>query len=113
MKELNRDKAILEKMLKYCNQIDEAHETYGTSYEIFEKNSVYHNAVCMCLMQIGELANHLSDEFKVKHNQIPWNAIRGMRNIVAHEYGNIDYEIVWETATEEIKVLYEFCIEQM
>ena len=31
MKELNRDKAILEKMLKYCNQIDEAHEIYGTS----------------------------------------------------------------------------------
>ena len=60
-------------------------------------------------MQIGELSNHLSENFKTTYSDIPWNAIRGMRNIVAHEYGNIDFEIVWETVTVEIKDLYDFC----
>ena len=47
---------------------------------------------------------------KAEHTDIPWNAIRGMRNIVAHEYGNIDFEIVWETASMEIKELCDFCL---
>ena len=64
----------------------------------------------MCLMQIGELSNHLSEDFKSTHTDIPWTAVRGMRNIVAHEYGNIDFEIVWETASIEIKELYNFCL---
>ena len=55
-------------------------------------------------------SNHLSEDFKSTHTDIPWTAIRGMRNIVAHEYGNIDFEIVWETASIEIKELYNFCL---
>ena len=57
---------------------------------MFCNNPTHRNAVAMCLMQIGELAGNLSDEFKDSHKEIPWRAIRGMRNVVAHEYANID-----------------------
>ena len=110
MKEYNRDISIIEKIIKYCAQIEEAHQRFNLSFEDFKNDSLYHNAVCMCLMQIGELANHLSDDFKSTYKQIPWSAIRGMRNIVAHEYGSIDFEIVWETATNEIEDLKNFCL---
>lgn len=60
-------------------------------------------------MQIGELTNNLSEEFKNNNTDIPWREIRGMRNIVAHEYGHIDYEIVWETLEDGVPVLKEFC----
>ena len=110
MKEHDRDISIIEKIIKYCNQIEEAHLRFDSSFENFKNDSLYHNAVCMCLMQIGELSNHLSEDFKSTHTDIPWTAIRGMRNIVAHEYGNIDFEIVWETASIEIKELYNFCL---
>ena len=67
----------------------------------------------MCLLQIGELSNKLSEEFKTAHKQIPWRAIRGMRNVVAHEYGKIDVETVWETAENGTLELMEFCQQEL
>lgn len=61
---LNRDISIIEKIYNYCNEIDEAHNTFNKSYDNFKVNSVYKNAVCLCLMQIGELTNNLSEDFK-------------------------------------------------
>ncbi|MBQ6715202.1 MAG: DUF86 domain-containing protein [Clostridia bacterium] len=49
----------------------------------------------MCILQIGELVNRLSDDFKSNNAHIPWNKIRCMRNYVAHEYGSIDFDIIW------------------
>lgn len=79
----------------------------------FCESSTYRNAVAMCLLQIGELVNKLSDDFKARYNGIPWRAIKGMRNVVAHEYGSIDVEIVWETAEDGIRELKEFCQEYL
>ena len=93
------DQEIIEKISRYCEEIDEAHATFHKSYDAFVSNSVYRNAVCLCLMQIGELANHLSDGFKETYRKIPWRAIRGMRNVVAH----------WETAKDGVSELTHFC----
>lgn len=106
---LNRDISIIEKIYNYCNEIDEAHNTFNKSYDNFKVNSVYKNAVCLCLMQIGELTNKLSEDFKNNNTDIPWREIRAMRNIVAHEYGHIDYEIVWETIEDGVPGLKDFC----
>lgn len=109
MESNERDFAIVEKMIAYCCEIEEAHEVFHTSYVEFIENSVYKNAVCLCIMQIGELSNHLSENFKEKHSNIPWKQIRGMRNVVAHEYGNIDTATVWETVLEDIPEIKRFC----
>ena len=106
---LNRDISIIEKIYNYCNEIHEAHNTFNKSYDNFKVNSVYKNAVCLCLMQIGELTNNLSEDFKNNNTDIPWREIRCMRNIVAHEYGHIDYEIVWETIEDGVPGLKDFC----
>lgn len=45
--------------------------------EKFMQSSTYRNAVTMPILQIGELANRLSDEFKRSYPEIPWNEIRG------------------------------------
>ena len=37
--------------------------------------------------------------------RIPWRAIIGMRNLHAHDYENVDLEIVWNTLLEDIPVL--------
>ena len=108
-----RDNQILEKILKYCSEIEAAHEDFGRSFERFCNSSTYRNAVAMCLLQIGELTNKLSEEFKSTHRQIPWRAIRGMRNVGAHEYGKIDVETVWETAENGTRELMEFCQQEL
>ena len=105
----NRDRTVIEHILRYCNQIDVAHADFGRSKERFMQSTTYQNAVSLCILQIGELVNHLSDDFKATHKQVPWHKIRGMRNYVAHEYGSIDFDVVWYVATESILNLREFC----
>lgn len=55
----------------------------------------------------GELVSRLSNEFIEEYNMIPWYAIKGMRNLHAHDYENVDFEIVWNTLVEDIPDLKE------
>ena len=69
-----------------------------------------HCAVSMCILQIGELANALSQEFRAETSkQIQWNLVRGMRNWIAHAYDEVETDIVWGTANEDIPNLLQFC----
>lgn len=109
-----RDFEILNSILKYCCQINEANRQFNSKRESFEENSVYRNAVAMCVLQIGELAKRLSEEYKMHTiDEIPWHQVQGLRNVVAHEYGNIDTESLWETICDDIPHLSEFCSEQI
>ena len=109
----NRDKDVIGHILRYCQQIETAHDDFGHSRDRFDQSTTYQNAVSMCILQIGELVNHLSNDFKENHTEIPWRKIRGMRNYVAHEYGTIDLDVVWTVATDSIVVLRRFCIEYL
>ena len=58
----NRDRDIVEHILRYCNQVETAHLDFGRSKDRFVESSTYQNAVSMCILQIGELAGKLSEE---------------------------------------------------
>ena len=70
---------------------------------------VYQNAVAMCILQLGELTKQLTPEFTAAHRQIPWSLIAKTRDNYAHHYGVVDFELVWETAVEDIPGLAAFC----
>lgn len=64
----------------------------------------------MSLLQIGELTGHLPEDFReATKATIYWPAIKGMRNLFAHNYGALDIDLVWETAVGDIPMLLEFC----
>ena len=65
----------------------------------------------MNLMQIGELANHLPEDFQEKNDHIPWRLIIDQRHIIAHGYGTIKLDLLWGTVCEDIPVLHEQCLE--
>ncbi len=54
------------------------------------------------IANIGASAVHLSPTTTAAFPDIPWDDIRDMRNLVAHEYHNIDPEIVWNTLETDI-----------
>ena len=56
---------------------------------------------------IGEAARRISDDFKNTHPEVPWRKIIGQRNVLAHEYGEILHERVWNVAVQDIPVLIE------
>jgi len=51
---------------------------------------------------IGEAARHVSAELKQAYPEIPWRAMIGQRNILAHEYGEVRHEMIWNVATMRI-----------
>ena len=104
-----RDERILKHMLNWCIQNTDAHQQYSRSREAFDQISTYRNAVSMCLFQICELAGHLSDDFRSSHPELPWQQINGMRNLLAHDYGNMNTESIWETSCNDIPGIEAFC----
>jgi uncharacterized protein with HEPN domain len=56
---------------------------------------------------IGEAARRISDDFKNAHPEIPWRKIVGQRNVLAHEYGEILHERIWNVAVHDIPALIE------
>jgi hypothetical protein len=51
----------------------------------------------------------LSDDFKEDNPTIQWRGIKLLRNIVAHRYGQIDYDIVWDICLNDVPELLDFC----
>ena len=92
-------------IVSYCEQIDIAVERFGKSYDTFVNDPVYHNAVSLCILQIGELVGNLSETFRAEHSAIPWRQIKLMRNIVAHRYGTVDHSITWDVVEHDIPEL--------
>jgi uncharacterized protein with HEPN domain len=62
-------------------------------------------AVTQTLSNIGELENVLDKDFKDKYTEIPWAAIRITRNIIAHDYISVNFQTIWQTASESIPEL--------
>jgi uncharacterized protein with HEPN domain len=51
---------------------------------------------------IGEAARGMSDEFRTQHPELPWKKMVGMRDRLIHGYYDVDLDVVWETATEDL-----------
>jgi uncharacterized protein with HEPN domain len=58
-------------------------------------------------MLIGEVTTRLSDDFCTQHPSIPWHEIAGMRNRLVRHNGNINWPLVWITASQDAPQLLE------
>jgi|LSQX01.1.fsa_nt_gb uncharacterized protein with HEPN domain len=96
-------------MIQYADEIALTIERYNLDFEKFKEDFVVKNAIAMCILQIGELVGKLSDDFKKRHSTMPWKEIKAMRNVAAHNYGEIDLEILWETVINDVPALKDFC----
>ncbi len=59
-------------------------------------------AVVRGLEIIGEAAKKIPDSVKVKHPQVPWREVAGMRDKLVHDYFGVNAEVVWRTAVEDV-----------
>jgi uncharacterized protein with HEPN domain len=98
----DRDKEVILKMMKYCNDINLLMKRYNSDFEVYKIYISFQYSCNMCIIQIGELVGRLSEDFIEAHSQIPWYAIKAMRNLHAHDYERVDLDIVWNTLTEEV-----------
>lgn len=104
-----KDKRIVELIIKHCLNIEE--DVLNVAEDCFNNDRKTQNSICFDILQIGELAKSLSDEFIVNYSSMPWKDIKGMRDWVVHGYQTIKMSRVWRTAVEDIKPLREYCEE--
>ena len=74
----------------------------GVTYVDYEKNLMLRSAIERQLEIIGEAARRVSPEFQQEHPEIAWRNITGLRNILAHEYGEIKIDRIWLIATTNV-----------
>lgn len=72
-----------------------------------EDNRPLLNSVTMELIQAQEAANQLSDAFISEIPDLPWPQLRGLRNIIVHEYDAIDADELYRTVTVDVPHLIE------
>jgi len=66
----------------------------GMNFEAFAWDQKTVDAVVHNLGIIGEAAGRLPESVRQTHADIPWDEIRGLRNIVIHEYFGVSKEII-------------------
>ncbi len=79
--------------------------TANMSFVEFAYDDMMVDAVVRNLEIIGEAARQLSPELREQYPAIDWVAVVGFRNIVIHEYFDVDLEIVWTIATQRLPQL--------
>ena len=82
-----------------------AEYTDGMTYEEFVADGRTRDAVVRNLMTMGESVRWIPDVVLGKHPKVPWRTLRGMRNVVVHEYFGIDDDILWQTVRGDLPPL--------
>ncbi len=71
-------------------------------FEEFEKDTMRFLAVSRLLEIIGEATKNLSSDFKSKHPIIPWKKMAGLRDVIIHDYQELNKEMIYKIASEDI-----------
>jgi uncharacterized protein with HEPN domain len=87
----------LEDILTSINRISKYIEGYN--FADFKKDFKTVDAVIRNFEIIGEASKNLPDQVKEKYNDVPWAEMYLLRNKVSHEYFGVDYEIIWDIAS--------------
>jgi uncharacterized protein with HEPN domain len=99
----DKDLAYLWDMLDAAKTVARIFE--ATTERAWDENETLRLAVERGVEIVGEAARRVSKTYQKQHPEIPWRRIIGQRNVLAHEYGDIDYKQLFDTAKRDIPVL--------
>ena len=79
----------------------------GMTMEAFLQDKKTNRAVVYQMQIIGEALSHIDDDFRGMHLDVPKSQIIGMRNIIVHEYFEVNLKRVWQTIQNDLPKLKE------
>ena len=103
MDNLKNDTYYIQKIIQDLNFI--VLHMKDVDIEELNENEVLLDSMLFRMIQLSENAKKLSDEYKMKNSNVPWNAIYGLRNRIVHDYGNVDLNVVFETLKNDVPEL--------
>ena len=93
----------IEDMLEAVERIQRY--TAGMTFEAFSEDHRTIDAVVRNFEVLGEAARHVDDDLAGQAPEVPWADVRGMRNVVMHEYFGVDLTTVWKTVSDDLAPL--------
>ena len=100
---MKSDSLYIEHIISSINKIQEY--IIELDLETFLADNKTQDAVVRQFEIIGEATKRISADFRDNHPDIPWLEMAGMRDVLIHDYIDVNFEIVWKTATENIPVV--------
>ncbi len=79
--------------------------TKGLTLEKFQRDALVMDAVIRNLEIIGEASKNIPHKIKKRYPNIEWEKITALRNVLAHEYFGVDYEILWDIVANKLPAL--------
>ncbi len=76
----------IQKTLLYAQGIERHH---------LQEDDEKQAAILYRLIVIGEATKRLSDELREQYSMIPWRQMAGLRDVVIHDYDELDFDILW------------------
>lgn len=101
---MNKDPAVyLQDIIDSIDHIEKY--TQNTSLNRFEEDEYMQDAVIRRFQIIGEATKRIPNEFKQKYSDIPWKHATGMRDVLVHDYNEVNLSRLWKTITEDLPKL--------
>jgi uncharacterized protein with HEPN domain len=103
---MRNDRADRLRLLHMQEAIEEI-ESYlnGVDFESFVRDSMVRFACIKQLEIIGEASNHVSENTKLRFTFVEWNQLRGLRNVLVHEYFGVDVKVIWDILIWDLQPL--------
>ena len=92
-------------IIRYSEGIASYITYFGKDFEIFAGSELYQDACYSKINQITQCLDRIAmkdPEFFEMNFSFSIGSIKGIRNIISHQYENVDNRIVWRFITEEI-----------
>ena len=74
----------------------------GLTRQEFNDNELIQDAVIRRLEIIGEATKRLDDDFRHEFPQIPWKNMTGLRDVLAHDYSEVDLDQIWLVIKDDL-----------
>jgi uncharacterized protein with HEPN domain len=97
---------FVEEINQHCNYISSF--VKDMTFNIFLHDIKTRQACVLSLIQIGENAKKLAKAFKETYSDVPWQKMSDVRNIIAHNYGGINWNTVWQIIEEGVPELADY-----
>lgn len=104
MDNIKDDRFYLEKVVTDLKFILD--HTQGMTQAEMEENELLIDSIMFRIVQMAENGAKLSEAFRAEYSDIPWAAIRGMRNRIVHNYGVVSMAIVYDTVSNHMPKMY-------
>ena len=94
-----RDNDLIEHILDAAGKLA---EIVAAGRRAFDDSWLVRSAAERQLEIIGEAAGKLSEQLNRRRPDLPISEARSLRNVIAHEYGDVDYDLLWQTMSASV-----------